>query len=175
MNSFLKSAAVLAAFAVVGSSEAAAQVGISVGAGPTFPVGVLAEEGEMGFNAQVSAGLRPAMVPFGLRVDGAYNRMPNDHGHLRIISGSLNAVFDLTVPGISPYIIGGVGVYNSQVEDDEDVDHDHGATTNVGANVGAGLRLGVGRASLFVEGRLHNIFSEGEQARYVPLTIGIRF
>jgi hypothetical protein len=176
MNRNWTYALAIATFALVaGSSSAAGQVGLSVGGGPTIPLGALADDADMGFNIQASAALAPAMLPFGLRVDGAYNRFPDDHGHFRVISGTVNAVFNLPMQGLSPYIIGGLGVYNSQVEDDEDVGHDHAATNNLGANVGAGIRLGAGPLSLFVEGRLHNIFSEGEQARYLPVTIGVRF
>jgi hypothetical protein len=173
-----KSAAAVFAFATVaGASDAAAQVGISLGAGPSFPVGALADEFDLGFNVQASAGFTPAILPFGVRVDGAFNRFPEDGGHLRVISGSLNALFNLTVPGIVPYVIGGLGVYNSLVSHDDEEDHGggHDSVTNLGANIGAGVQLGIGGLSVFGETRFHNVFSEGDHLRFVPLTIGIRF
>jgi hypothetical protein len=162
-------AAALIALAA-GTGDAAAQVRLSVGGGPTFPVGNLGDEFDMGYHVQLSAGLMPAMLPVGLRIDGAYNRFPEDDGHFRVIVGSVNAVLDIPMQGFSPYLIGGLGVYSSGGDDD----HGHPTTTNVGANVGAGFRVGLPGLSVFVESRFHNIFSEGEQTRFVPVTLGIR-
>lgn len=179
MRKLWKSAVAVAAFALVaGASDASAQVGISLGGGPSIPIGTFGDVFDMGFNIQASAAFAPAALPFGLRVDGAFNRFGGDEDNFRIVSGSLNGVFNLPTQGIAPYIIGGIGVYNSALTHDDDDDHgheDHGSTTNVGANVGAGINLPVGGLSLFVEGRFHNIFSEGASTRFIPVTIGVRF
>jgi hypothetical protein len=168
--------AILAAGLALTATDAAAQVRLSVAGGPSFPVGHLADEMDTGFNVLLGAGLSVPVLPVGIRVDGMLNQFPESghDGNFRVISGSVNAILDIPMVVARPYIIGGLGVYNSRFTDD---DHDHGdegSTTNVGANIGAGIRVGLGGISVFAETRLHNIFSEGEQARFIPLSLGIR-
>ncbi|CAN5895796.1 hypothetical protein BH23GEM9_BH23GEM9_31060 [soil metagenome] len=157
------------------STDASAQA-FGIGAGPSFPLSVLGDEFETGYHVQLSAGLAPASLPVGLRFDGAYNYFPEDDGHFRVISGSANAVLALPMSGLSPYIIGGLGVYNSRGEHDDEVEagHGHESVTNLGGNIGAGIRFALPGLSVFVEARLHNVFSEGEQVRFIPLTLGIQ-
>jgi hypothetical protein len=76
-----------------------------------------------------------------------------------------------------PYLIGGVGVYNSKLTGQDDPsDILGGGTTDFGLNAGAGFDFKVGGAGLFVEGRFHNVFTSGagEDLRFIPITLGIR-
>ena len=167
--------AIVAAGLSLGAHDAAAQVRLSVAGGPSFPVSHLADEMNTGFNVLVGAGLSVPVLPVGLRVDGMLNQFPEagHDGNFRVISGSVNAILDIPMVVARPYIIGGLGVYNSRFTDDHD-HGDEGSTTNLGANIGAGVRVGLQGISVFAETRLHNIFSEGEQARFIPLSVGIR-
>jgi hypothetical protein len=176
MTRHWKSAIAIAALATAASAaDAPAQVRLSVAGGPSFPLSHLSDEVNTGFNVLLGAGLHIPLLPVGVRVDGMLNQFPEaEHdGNFRVLSGSVNAVVDIPLIGATPYLIGGLGLYNSSFTDDDE--HDHGgSTTNVGANVGAGLRLGLPGLSLFAETRFHNIFSEGEHARFIPLSLGIR-
>jgi hypothetical protein len=116
------------------------------------------------------------MIPIGLEADGMFTRFNAselEDSHMQILSGSLNAVINLPTPGITPYIIGGVGMYNGKAT----IAGESGeGSTDVGVNVGGGVRLGLpGIGGVFAEARLHNIFGEGESARFVPVSVGIRF
>jgi hypothetical protein len=178
MQRFWKSAAVVAAFVVgMPAAEAAAQVNLSVAGGPSFPIGHLGEEFDLGYHVQLSAGLATTL-PVGLRIDAGFNRFPETGGAFQSISGSVNGVLGLGGVGFAPYLIGGAGVYNSRVSHDEDEPgHDRGdeSTTNIGANIGAGFRVPLTGLTIFVEARLHNLFSEGEQTRFIPLSFGFSF
>jgi hypothetical protein len=163
--------AMVAALALCASAaEASAQFAIS--GGPSFAAsGELKEEFEMGYHVQVSAGLSLPLLPVGFRADGFFNQFPHDvDGNARIIGGSLNAVLDVPLIGVTPYLIGGVGLYNSRYEHEG---HAHESATDFGANIGAGARLGLPGLGLFIEARLHNLFSEGD--RFVPVSLGFRF
>lgn len=179
MNSFSRFAAAVATFvAMVPAAGAAGQVQLSVAGGPSFPVGHLGDEFQLGYRVQTSAGLS-VPLPIGFRVDAAYTHFPETHGSFRNISGTANGIVNLGGIGVSPYLIGGLGVYNSRVSHDEDDEHDHdhadGSTTNLGVNFGAGVRMPLPGLTLFVEARLHNLFSEGEQTRFIPLSFGFAF
>ena len=158
-----------ASLLVVGAQSAQAQMHFNVNAGASMP---MSETGDV-FNAglRVGAGLefRLPMVPLGLRVDGAYDRMGmklDGSPNLSIISGTANAVFSLPLMPI--YAVGGVGMYRMDAGD--------GATSNeFGFNGGLGLRLPIPMFSPFVEARFHQINGEGGNFRYVPIVAGIRF
>lgn len=47
--------------------------------------------------------------------------------------------------------------------------------TRFAGNVGGGFELGVGPASLFVEGRYVRVFTQNRNTDYVPVTIGLTF
>jgi hypothetical protein len=147
-------------------SPAAAQVGLSAGGG-------------ISYNAQLSVGLSVPLLPVGLRLDGMFNQFPEtgEDGDFRVLSGSVNGIVNLPLPGVTPYLIGGLGLYNSRWVEDEDVGHEHeeGSVTNMGANIGAGVRVGLPGLAVFGEVRLHNLFSEEGSTRFVPLTIGLSF
>jgi hypothetical protein len=174
MKRYTTIVAIIAAGLACFATDAAAQVRLSVAGGPSFPVGHLADEMNTGFNVLVGAGLSVPVLPVGLRVDGMLNQFPESghDGDFRVISGSVNAILDIPLVAARPYIIGGLGVYNSRFTDDDHADE--GSTSNLGANIGAGIRVGLPGVSVFAETRFHNIFSEGEQARFIPLSLGIR-
>ena len=48
------------------------------------------------------------------------------------------------------------------------------SATEAAWNVGAGVRLGLPGLGVFAEARLHNVFTEGDASRFVPVTLGIR-
>jgi hypothetical protein len=158
-----------ASLLLVGAQSAEAQIHFNVNAGASMP---MSETGDL-FNAglRVGAGLefRAPLVPVGLRIDGAYDRLgvKLDGGpNLSIISGSANAVFSLPLMPI--YAVGGLGMYRSDAGD--------GATsTDIGFNGGLGLRLPLPMFAPFVEARFHQINGDGGNFRYVPIVAGIRF
>jgi hypothetical protein len=49
------------------------------------------------------------------------------------------------------------------------------STTKFGLNAGAGFDFKAGGAGLFIEGRFHDVFTEGEDVKFIPVTLGIRF
>jgi opacity protein-like surface antigen len=169
--------ALVAVATAITAADASAQVRLSASGGPSFPVGDLSDVVDTGFNVNVGAGLGFPLIPVGVRLEGSLNQFPESghDGNFRVISGSANAVLDIPMLAATPYLIGGLGVYNSRFTDDDDHDHDEGSTTNVGANIGAGVRLGLPFLSVFAEARLHNIFSDDGSARFVPVSLGIRF
>jgi hypothetical protein len=157
-----------AALLVVSAQSAAAQLHFNVNAGAAMPMSNAGELWNAGFRVGAGLELRAPLVPLGLRVDGAYDRLAlksDGSSNLSILSGTANAVFALPLMPI--YAVGGVGMYRS--------DEGAGTTTDLGFNAGLGLRLPLLIFSPFVEARLHQINRDSEKFRYVPIVAGIRF
>lgn len=167
---------VLSAVAVAlaaATAPAAAQINLSIGGGPSFPVGDLGDVADMGFNGQISAALAVPMIPVGVRIDGMINQFgfTDSDVDMRVLSGTVNGVLRIPMVVASPYVIGGVGMYNSDLGDAEELDVE--SETDFGANIGLGVRFNLPGLAVFGEARMHNIFSDGESIRFVPLTIGL--
>lgn len=179
MNRFVRASFMgVAAALAFSAADAQAQVGFSVAGGPTFATGDMGDAMDMGYHAKAAVGFSIPMIPVALEADGMFTRF-NASGdvdaHFQVLSGSLNARINIPTPGISPYIIGGVGMYNGKFGGD-DVPDGVESETDIGVNIGAGVSMGlVGMGGVFAEARLHNVFSEGESMRFVPVSIGIRF
>ena len=75
-----------------------------------------------------------------------------------------------------PYLIGGGGVYNVKATGTNDVGTIvQGGVTKFGLNAGAGFDFKAGGAGLFIESRFHDVFTSGENLKFLPITLGIRF
>ncbi len=170
--------AVLAA--TVGNSTAAAQgVTVSVGGGPALPLGFLNSGTNIGVHAMAAVSVAPAAFPIGIRVDGMYHRYgfsDGADGHFRVFQGTANAVYHFLATGsttIRPYLLGGVGLYNCKTISDLPFIPDE-STTDLGINGGAGVDVIAGALRVFTEARYHNVFTSGENAEFLPITVGVR-
>jgi hypothetical protein len=172
----------VAAFALMAPiAMAQAQLQFGVAAGASLPNGDFADVNETGYHAMVTAGIKPPLAPVGFRVDGMFNQFNYkstvaDGESLRIMSLNANAI--LSMPGaivVSPYAIGGVGMYNSKASI-------AGAesSNDIGVNIGAGVKFGLAGFDAFGEIRLHNVFMDdglgnSTNLRFIPITFGIMF
>ncbi len=170
--------------ATAGAAPAFAQGGakFSLGGGLTLPLGNFGDAAGTGFHGLAAVGFQPANFPVGIQVDGMFQRLGADEDafgddvNFQVIQGTANAVYKFQTSEttkVRPYIIGGVGLYNFKQTGD-DVIGDPGSNTDFGINGGAGFDFVAGAASVFVEGRFHNVFSEGESTNFIPITVGVR-
>lgn len=171
---------------VLTAGAAEAQVSFGLAGGATTPSGSLNDRQNLGYNGLVTLQLGLPVMPIQLRADLQYNGFGGkDFGNAvsnafnqadtRVISGSLNGVLNLLPGPIKPYLIGGVGYYDTQLKGTD-------ATRKVGYNYGGGVKFGLTGASIFVEARMHQIndatFSVGgarTTAKFIPITIGVMF
>ncbi|MCC7052573.1 MAG: outer membrane beta-barrel protein [Gemmatimonadaceae bacterium] len=178
-------AAAGAAF-VLAASPAQGQVAFGIAAGATVPSGSLNDRQNLGYNGLATVQLGVPTFPLQLRADLQYNGFGGknftnalnqavDGADTRIISGTVNGVFTLLQGPVKPYLIGGVGYYDTQLKGTD-------ATRKFGYNYGAGVKFGMTGASLFIEARLHEIkdatFDVGgsrSTAKFIPISAGIMF
>ena len=169
---------------------------VGLGAGPTIPTGTVNDVYKSGFGITVPLGWQPMNSPFGLRLDLGYSRLngrsagengltaqPDDPN---IWSATANATFDLARFGESRrgalYLVGGGGVfrftdfYNGDRSDNDPESAFQGnPVTKAGLTGGAGLAFPIGGSSLFVESRYTTAYTEGENTKWVPVIIGLKW
>jgi hypothetical protein len=169
----------LAAFAA--NAEAQTALTIGTGAGLTVPVGDLGDSQGLGWNAQVNVGIQNPAWPIALRIDGMYHSLSGEDfeiggvqaegAGLNVIAGIANAEFYVarSANGGGFFLVGGVGLYNTDVDDDSDLTE---GSTNFGLLGGGGYKIAMTNLLLSIEGKFHNIFTEGESnGQLIPINI----
>ncbi len=158
----------------------------SLGGGIGIPLDTFDEEAKLGWHGLAGISFVPEGWPVGIQIDGSYQQFNLDDAAFpgfsglknRLIMGTGNIVFKFKTSEEStfrPYLIGGGGVYNSKVTGSDDPgDVLPGGETKFGINAGAGFDFKAGGAGLFIEGRFHNVFTEGANLKFIPVTVGIR-
>ena len=183
MNGLVRGLMILGVVAVGSAASAQAQMPVSfgIGGGVTIPAGSTSDALKTGWHGLALVRFKPAASPVGFQIDGMYQRLSFDaalpDGYVQVINGTANAVFSFPVSEetrFRPYIIGGVGVYNSKAK--FDVGPDGSGETDFGFNAGAGFDISFGGGTFFAEGRFHNVFvSDADDTKLIPITVGVRF
>ncbi len=189
MRGLVKGAVALAVGMLLSAPVAHAQgAEFSLGGGATVPLSDFSDFTKTGFHGLVAVSFAPSSFPLGIQIDGMYQRLKNEDiipgdRTSQILQGTANLIYKFKTSEEStfrPYLIGGVGIYNfKQVSGDDVAGPGVGNTGNTGTdfglNGGAGFDIKAGAVGLFVEGRFHNVFSDGTDAQFIPITLGVRF
>jgi Outer membrane protein beta-barrel domain len=168
------SAAVLSGILVFAPlTTASAQIALSVAGGLSAPVSDLGDVADLGYNIGVGIDFGGTRRPVGARIEGGLNGfgLEGVDESFRIVSGTANAIVNFSQRTDSPYLIGGLGIYNSKLGD---FDSDNAT----GINIGGGLRFPLGQLGTFVEARYHTTLSDdqrGGRLQFIPITFGIVF
>ena len=188
MRSLSKGIAALAVGMLLYAPALRAQgVEFGLGGGVGVPLGDFDDDAKLGWHALAELSFVPEGWPVGIQFDGSYQSYSLEDDAIagfsglkdRIIMGTGNVVFKFKSSEEStfrPYLIGGLGVYNTRTTG-EDIGEDlEGGATDFGINAGAGFDFKAGGAGLFIEGRFHNIFAGDDtvKRRFIPITLGIR-
>lgn len=176
--------AALAFSASTSSAQSSKAISLGISAGAAIPVGDFGDFYSTGYNGTVSLGFRSVGSPLGLRIDGMYNKMDLKNDATITIPGSglvesasimganANLVYSLPGTGISPYLIGGGGVYSTKLHGDG---FDTSSESKFGVNGGVGASFPLSGFNTFIEARLHHVFTDGSATQFVPVTFGISF
>ena len=167
--------------ASVGAAPAVAQgAEFSLGGGVTSPLGNFDDGFKLGWHGTGAVSYVPPNLPVGFQIDGTFSRLSDESDFdvkSQMIYGTGNVVYKFKVAEdtrFRPYLIGGGGVYNLDFKGD-DVSSSVESVTKFGINAGAGFDFKAGAAGLFLEGRFHNVFTEGDNTNFIPITVGVRF
>ena len=148
---------------------------LGVAGGGSLPMSNLSNTTNTGYNGTVAMAINLPIIPVGLRVDGAYNAFSAKAAggaKLHVMSATGNVVWGLPMIGVSPYLIGGAGLYMPTV-----TAPGFASTTenHFGWNAGAGIKLPLSVFNAFVEARYNRISATGGSMEFVPITFGIMF
>jgi len=162
--------------------EARAQVAnpvhFGVAGGVALPTSDLSNATNTGFNVTGTVGIDPQMIPLGIRVDVAYNRFGvknNSAGitgdfHFTSVTGNL--VYSIPSTGVSPYLIGGAGLYNAAANLPG---FGSGSSNKFGWNVGGGVKMPLSGFDTFLEARYNQVQGNGGSLKFIPITFGVMF
>ncbi len=147
------------------------QIGAS--AGVAIPTGDLSNTANMGYNVTVMAGYRPLYTPLAVRVEAAYNQfgLKNTSGNVNIPAFTGNLVYELPGVSFSPYVIGGAGLYRTNVDF---TGGGSGGENRFGFNVGGGVKLPLSTSfETLLEARYSHVNAPSGSLSFIPITIGI--
>lgn len=177
--------AALAGVALVSLSfEASAQVStivkpvqFGVAAGVAIPVSDLSDLANTGFNGTATIGFSPAMIPLGIRIDGAYNQFGVKDlfggGNVHVTSVTGNFVYRVPGAAFSPYAIGGAGWYNTALGTNDFLGS--GSSNHFGWNLGGGISMPLSGFDTFIEARYNQVQGSGGSLKFIPITFGVMF
>ena len=147
------------------------QIGASAGIG--FPTGDLGDIANTGYNVTVALGYKPALTPIGVRLEAAYNQfgLKDVDGNVNIPAFTGNLVYSLPSVSFSPYVIGGAGLYRTNV----DIGGGGSAGENrFGFNVGGGIKIPLSSSfETFVEARYNRVTVDNGSMSFIPISVGI--
>jgi hypothetical protein len=192
----LAGTALAAASPLYAQSNGGARVHVGLTGGISYPGGDLKSIAKTGWNAGALLTIGSTRAPLSLRIEGQWNQFngkpqfagdrPTEYDDLRVLDVTANAVY--TIPSSSSanlYFIAGAGIYNERGTVRFGSSVTNSSATNPGVNVGAGVRLLLGRLAAFVELRSHylahganvtpygSLGSGHEALHYWPLSVGI--
>lgn len=150
-----------------------AQPRLTVSGGVAAPVSDLGRDTDLGYTIAGGLQFGGTRLPIGARLEGALNGfgLKDTEASVRVLNATANAVVNLSSDAGSPYLIGGLGVYNSKFSSFE-------SENAVGVNLGGGLRFPLGGLSTYFEARYHAMLGDrvrGANLKFIPITFGIVF
>jgi opacity protein-like surface antigen len=159
-----------AAQAQMAESRFGAKVGIAL------PMGDFGDVAGLGFHLGGHMSI-PLQGKLGLRVDVDYGRYGGEDGsavdNVSLLGGVANLVYRMeTSSELKPYLLGGIGFYNTTVEGTGGGSND---ASDLAFNVGVGYDFKFGNSNLFTELRFLSIQSDGSSTTTLPIVIGLRF
>lgn len=154
------------------SSVAAQSARFGLGGGVTLPLREYHTTDNAGWHVLGKVEIDVPESPIDVRVDGMYSRTGQKApatGNTRLAGGTADLLWRIptSVPGLSPYVLGGAGAYN--------VDVNGGSTTKFSWGAGLGASFEVGLFHAFAESRYISIHLPGTALRFVPVTAGLVF
>ena len=161
-------------------AQEATRFDFAVGGGVSVPTGNFDDAAKLGWHGTAAVRVLPQTLPVGFQVDGSFARLSDESAldiSQQLIYGTGDVLYRFQTAETTrfrPYLIGGVGVYNLDPKGN-DVPANASSQTKFGVNAGAGFDFKAGAASLFAEGRFHNVFTDASDTQFVPITLGVRF
>lgn len=165
---------------------------LAVGGGVTMPTGDFADLFDVGYNGQASFIVKRTTWPVALRIDGLYSRhelksnAPTPGGSVTTVAAdgvghlgafTANLVIPFRTGGLSPYLLGGGGVYTTRFKTSSSAAAEH--EVNGGFDVGGGFAFHLPAVvDGYIEARFHSFSANSSlfgknMFQIIPITVGI--
>jgi hypothetical protein len=158
---------------------AQAPLRLGLGGGISMPVGDIAKTSNSGINLSASLTYDPSALPFGLEANATYHNF-SPRGRADGNSFIMAVTGGVTIPinGVlgKPYLVGGIGYYNTQGPTTGDTD----AERDLGGYGGIGIRFRGQKTEIDVRAAFHEIFADKNAAgvtrsrELIPISLTIR-
>ena len=180
---YLVASALLAAATLAAPAAAQVTAGFQLGlsGGISVPQGDTATAFDNGYHGGLVLNFKLPALPLGFRVDGDYRRFSaktqsTASGSAQVVDGNANLVIGIRIVLVKVYALGGVGLYNVKLSAEAAGVSTSTSQTQFGWNAGVGAALVVGKISLFVEGRYHEVTLDNSgKFKFIPVSAGILF
>ncbi len=139
-------------------ADAQAPVRLGLGGGISMPVGDIAKTSISGINLNATLSYDPPRLPIGFEANATYHNFApkgkdNDNSFIMAVTGGITIPIAGTLG--TPYLMGGVGYYNTQGPTTGDVD----AERDFGGYGGIGIRFQGKKAQFHVKAAFQEIFA----------------
>lgn len=177
MSQLKRSLAVVAACLAILPAVAAAQTGtttrINGAAGLSLSTGNYGDRNDAGYSLIFGIGMSQAVSPLSFRAEGMYNEFQEKFDGAKSHASALtaNAIYDFSAGPKStfvPYAIGGIGYYSTR-----EPLYDFENQSNMGWNIGGGVRFPLSGFSAYVEARYHSVGNV--DTHFAPIVFGLVF
>ncbi len=180
MQKMVAAAALLLAPALASAQSNTRPIGFGISGGLSLPTGDLGDGYDAGYSIAGHVFLKPATTrALGFRGDVSYDRFEgkNDRFSTSSLGVMLNAVLDVSssTSGIKPYLLGGLGLVRREGTVEVGGVEVSDSDSDLGVQVGGGLRFQLSGFSTFLEAKYVNVFADPNNVGYIPITFGFRF
>jgi hypothetical protein len=159
--------------------RAQAPVRLGLGGGISMPVGDIAKTSASGINLVASVTYDPRRLPIGFEANAAYHNFSpkgrtDGNSFIMAVTGGITIPITGTIG--KPYLMAGVGYYNTQGPTTGVTD----AERDIGGYGGIGIRFRGQKTELDVRAAFHEIFAEKNAAgvtrsrELIPISLTIR-
>jgi hypothetical protein len=155
--------------------------------GLSLPTGDVSNAVNTGFNLNGLAEYRFRRSSLSLRGELVYHHFGLKTDPLVGVNGGSASAFGgvadviytfATAPRslVHPYLIGGLGLYHVGANADTFLGNvDLGSQTKLGLNGGVGVEFSMRGPRPFAEVRFHTVFTDGANANFIPIAVGVKF
>ena len=178
MRRLVLAAALVAAATAAAPAFAQGSSGMQWGirGGVSFPNGDSSVVLDDGWHGGVTLNYEIPALPLAIRADGDYHHFSakSGSGSTELYGGNVNLTLGIKIIAVKLYALGGLDYYGARYSGSVAAASDSG----FGWNGGVGVALLVGRVSVFVEGRYHEISLDnavGGKFKFTPVSVGILF
>ncbi|MES2125125.1 MAG: outer membrane beta-barrel protein [Gemmatimonadota bacterium] len=166
----------LVAVTAPASAQSSGSWELGLGGGVTLPTGNAADFYKTGINGTALVGYRPANSKLWVGLDAQYHHFKQKSFGVNVDGESANSFAALGRvnydAGTMMYVLGGLGLFRTENKANIGGTPVKETDSNMAAEVGAGVRIG---KSLFLEGKLVNVFVSSNNQLFIPITLGVRF